>query len=150
MRAGLATLDVLESEDLCSRATALGESLRARLSAVLSGYEMVRSVRGLGLMCGIEFAPPTRLRLRVPFETFRRIHPGMFGQVVVMRLFRDGILTQMCGNNFLVLKVAPPLVVTDAQIDSFVGAIRSVVELIHSCGTFWSEALGLARRVVHV
>jgi ornithine--oxo-acid transaminase len=75
----------------------------------------------------------------------------MFGQVVVMRLFRDhGILTQVCGNNFLVLKAPPPLVVTERQIDSFVGAIRSVVEWMHSSGTFWSEALALARRVVHV
>jgi ornithine--oxo-acid transaminase len=75
----------------------------------------------------------------------------MFGQVLVMRLFRDhNILTQMCGNNFLVLKASPPLVVTEAQIDRFVDAIRSVVELMHSSGAFWSDALGLARRIVRV
>jgi hypothetical protein len=45
-----------------------------------------------------------------------------------------------------VLKVAPPLVVTDAQLDAFVLAVRTVVELAHSPGAFWSEALGLARR----
>lgn len=49
-------------------------------------------------------------------------------------------------NNFMVLKVAPPLVVTDAQLDAFVPAIREVVEIAHSAGVFWSEALGLARR----
>ena len=66
-----------------------------------------------------------------------------------MRLFRDhGILTQICGNDFMVLKVAPPLVVTEAQVDEFVSAIRSVVELAHSSTSFWSEALGLARRAV--
>ena len=54
----------------------------------------------------------------------------------------------MCGNNFMVLKVAPPLVVTDAQLDAFVEAARDVVELAHSPGAFWSEALGLARRAV--
>jgi len=71
----------------------------------------------------------------------------MFGQIVVMRLFRDsGFLTQICGNNFMVLKVAPPLVVTDAQLDAFVLAVRDVVALAHSPGAFWSEALGLARR----
>jgi hypothetical protein len=42
-----------------------------------------------------------------------RIHPAMFGQIVVMRMFREkGILTQICGNNFMVLKAAPPLMVT--------------------------------------
>jgi ornithine--oxo-acid transaminase len=105
----------------------------------------------MGLMCGIEFGAPSRLRLRVPFETFRRIHPGMFGQVAVMRLFRDhGILTQMCGNNFLVLKAAPPLVVTETFVNFFVDAIQSVVELAHSSAAFWSEALGLASRALHV
>ena len=71
----------------------------------------------------------------------------MFGQILVMRLFRDaGVLTQVCGNNFMVLKVAPPLVVTKAQLDAFVSAIRDVMELANSPGAFWSEALGLARR----
>jgi len=46
----------------------------------------------------------------------------------------------------MVLKVAPPLVVTNAQLDSFVLAIREVVGIAHSPGVFWSEALGLARR----
>ena len=75
----------------------------------------------------------------------------MFGQVLVMRLFRDnGMLTQICGNNFMVLKVAPPLTVSEQQIEQFVEAIRDVVSLVHSSKTFWSEALGLARRVVSV
>jgi ornithine--oxo-acid transaminase len=151
MRAGLATLDVLENEDLGNRAAVMGEILRSRLTAALGSFEMMRSVKGLGLMCGIEFRAPSRMHLRLPFEAFRRIHPGMFGQVLVMRLFRDhSILTQMCGNNFLVLKAAPPLVVTEAQIDRYVDAVKAVLELIHSSGTFWSEALGLARRVVQI
>ncbi len=78
-----------------------------------------------------------------------KIHPGMFGQVAVMRLFRDkGILTQMCGNNFMVLKAAPPLVVTETQIDSYVRAVRDTVELMHGSASFWTEALGLARRAI--
>jgi len=36
--------------------------------------------------------------------------------------------------------------VTDAQLDSFVEAVRDVVELANSPGAFWSEALGLAKR----
>ena len=75
----------------------------------------------------------------------------MFAQILVMRLFRDfGVLTQVCGNNFMVLKVAPPLVVEDEQIDAFVAAVRSVIELASSPGAFWSEALGLARRAFRV
>src|SRR5581483_8181688 len=127
MRAALATLEVLEAENLGARAMEMGEKLRARLQEVLGKYEMVKAVRGEGLLLGIEFTAPRSLKLRIPFEAFMHIHPAMFGQIVVMRLFRDsGILTQICGNNFMVLKVAPPLVVTDDQMDYFVSAIEEV------------------------
>ncbi len=149
MRAGLATLDVLRREDLGKRAAELGEYLRVRLQEQLGRFEMVDRVLGVGLLCGIEFRPPKKLALRIPFETFQRIHPGMFGQVLVMRLFRDhNILTQICGNNFMVLKVAPPLVVTHEQLEQFVSAIESVLERAHSSAAFWSEPLGMARRVL--
>jgi ornithine--oxo-acid transaminase len=151
MRAGLATLDVLQQENLGQRATELGEYVRARLTETLGGLEMVREVRGAGLLSGVEFQPPKQLRLRLGFEAFRQIHAGLFGQVLVMRLFRDhNKLTQICGNNFMVLKVAPPLMVTEAQIDDFVSATREVVELAHTSSAFWSEALGLARRAVNL
>jgi len=147
MRAALATLDVLEREELGQRATEAGTYLQTRLSEALRNFEMVKEVRGLGLLMGIEFQAPRQLRLRIPYEAFGAVHAGMFGQILVMRLFRDaGFLTQVCGNNFMVLKVAPPLVVTNAQLDAFVQASREVVELAHSPGAFWSEALGLARR----
>ncbi len=147
MRAALATLDVLERDELGTRSIEAGEYLCGRLSEALRDFEMVKEIRGPGLLMGIEFRPPRQLRLRLPYEAFGAIHPGMFGQIVVARLFRDkGFLTQICGNNFMVLKVAPPLVVTDAQLDRFVNAVREVVELAHSPGAFWSEALGMARR----
>jgi len=149
MRAALATLDVLESQRLGDRATELGGELRQQLADILSGYEMVREVRGKGLLLGIEFASPLRLTLRAPFEAFAQIHPAMFGQILVMRLFRNAnILTQICGNDFMVLKVAPPLVITSEQVTEFVSAVHDVVDFAHHPGAFWSEALGLARRAV--
>ncbi len=151
MRAGLATLDVLQNEHLGRRSAEMGMLLRNRLRESLAGYEMVRDIRGEGLLCGIEFQAPRQMRLRAPFEAFRHIHAGMFGQVVVMRLYREhGILTQICGNNFMVLKAAPPLIVSEAEIDRFVTAIREVVECMHSSASFWSEALGMARRAVNL
>jgi ornithine--oxo-acid transaminase len=151
MRAGLATLDVLEHEGLGERCAETGARLRLQLAEALAPYEMVEAIRGLGMLNGIQFTAPRQLRLRVAFEGFQRIHPAMFGQVLVMRLFRDhGILTQICGNNFMVLKVAPPLVATDAQLDEFVEAVRSVVHQIHNSGAFWTDALGLARRAVGI
>ena len=151
MRAGLATLDVLEDEHLRSGPSAWARTCGTGCAMRLAGYEMVKEVRGAGLLSGIEFRTPRQLRLRVPFEAFKKIHPGMFGQVLVMRLFNDkDMLTQICGNDFMVLKVAPPLVVAEWQLDEFVTAVRDVVDAVHSSGTFWSDALGLARRAVNL
>jgi ornithine--oxo-acid transaminase len=151
MRAGLATLDVIQEEGLVERSERLGIYLRQCLSERLSDYEMVKDIRGAGLLSGIEFTAPKQISLRLPFEAFRRIHPGMFGQTIVMRLFRDkNILTQMCGNNFMVLKVAPPLIVSESEIDRFVTSIGEVVELVHSSSTFWTDALGLAKRALNL
>jgi ornithine--oxo-acid transaminase len=151
MRAGLATLDVLDRESLGKRALSLGAELRKRLTEELAPFEMVKEVRGIGMLSGIEFQAPRNLRLRMAWETFRHIHPGMFGQVIVMRLFRDhGILTQICGNDYQVLKVAPPLVVDSNEIDAFVAAVRQVVENAHTSAAFWTEALGIARRAANI
>lgn len=149
MRAALTTLQILEDERLGERAEEKGETLRAKLSKRLSGYEIVADIRGFGLLSAIEFRPPRSLLLRAPFESFKAIHPGMFGQVVVMRLFRDhGVLCQICGNDFLTLKVAPPLIVSDAQIDEYVDAIAAVIDDMHGSPGFWTEPLGIARRVL--
>jgi ornithine--oxo-acid transaminase len=148
MRAGIATLDVLEKEALGKRAAEGGERFRGRLRERLAGFEMVGEVRGLGQLTGVEFRTPSSITLRLAFEAFARIHPGMFGQIVVMRMFQRGVLCQICGNNFMVLKLAPPLAATDAQCDEAVEALREVVVQMHSSPGFWAEALGLAKRVL--
>jgi ornithine--oxo-acid transaminase len=151
MRAGLATLDVLEDGNLGDRAAKLGSNLREQLMARLSQYQMIKDIRGLGMMSAVEFQPPKQFRFRILFETFSRIHPAMFGQVLVMRLFKDhAIYSQICGNNFMVLKVAPALVVNQAQVDEFVDAMEAVVKLMHTSTSFWTEAIGMARRVINV
>jgi ornithine--oxo-acid transaminase len=66
-------------------------------------------------------------------------------------MFRDHrVLMQMCGNNFMVLKVAPPLVIETEQIEKFVKSIREVVHMAHHSSDFWTEAIGLARRAANV
>ena len=151
MRAGIATLNVIRDEQLTQSSEEMGEYARRRLREELLPYEMIKDIRGQGMLNGIEFTAPRSVKLRIAFETFKRIHAGMFGQMVVMRLFREhNILTQMCGNNFMVLKVAPPLTATEEQVERFVRAIREVVELIHASPSFWSDAIGLAKRVVNL
>ena len=64
MRAGLATLDVLELEKLGARSAQLGARLRQLLNQTLQPYEMFAGTRGLGLLSGIEFRSPEGLSLR--------------------------------------------------------------------------------------
>lgn len=67
-------------------------------------------------------------------------------QIVVMRRFRDfGFLTEICGNNFMVLKAAPPLVVSDEQLAASAAAVHHGVQPAPSPGAFWAEAPGRAR-----
>lgn len=149
MRAGLATLDVLADEQLGERAASAGGRLRSKLCERLAGYDMVREVRGIGMLNAVEFGPPRALRYRVPYETLATIHPAVFGQILVMRLLHDhGFLTQVCGNNFTVLKVAPPLSVSEARIDAFVAALGQVVEQMQTSPAFWTDALGIAKRAI--
>jgi ornithine--oxo-acid transaminase len=151
MRAGLATLQTLQDEGLGKRSEMMGHLLRQSLKPALLGYEMVAEVRGLGLLNGIEFRRPESWQLRVPFEAFRKIHEGMFGQIIVGKLFREhGFLTQMCGNNFTVLKAAPPLIVSEQQVADFVRAVKTVVEEVHSSSSFWMDALHMARQAVKI
>jgi ornithine--oxo-acid transaminase len=151
MRAGMAALDVLEEEQLGDRAACMGERLRHGLTKALSRFEMFASAPGMGLLCGVEFANPSSLMLKAPFTAFRAIHPGMFAQMMVMRLFsQERVLSQVCGNNFMVLKAAPPLVVDEEQIDEFVAAVERVFTAVHSSSAFWSDALKLARRTINI
>jgi ornithine--oxo-acid transaminase len=149
MRAGIATIEVIKRERLSERADSLGTEFRERLREVLKSYEMVKYVRGEGMLTGIEFQAPRSLSMRMSFEAFKAVHPGLFGQILVMRLFKDqDILTQICANNFMVLKVAPPLTVSEAQLNNCVESIRSVVETVHSSRAFWIDALNLGRRAM--
>jgi ornithine--oxo-acid transaminase len=151
MRAGLATLDVLEDEQLGTRAGATGEYLRDALRLRLSRYEMVADVRGLGLLSAIAFRAPRSLRLRASFEALQRVHGGLFGQMLVTRLFRDqDVLTQICGNDFMALKIAPPLVVSEVQVDRFVDAVEQVIADVHSSVSLWADVLGLVARMARI
>jgi ornithine--oxo-acid transaminase len=151
MRAGLSAIKVLEDEGLGERALRLGQLFRAELQQALAEYDMVKEIRGLGFFTGIEFGPPASLGMRLSYEAFQRIHPAMFGQMIVMRLFRDhGILTQICGNHFTMLKAAPPLNASEDSLRHFVSAIRDVVDAMHTSRNFWHDSLQLAARAVKI
>lgn len=149
MRAGLTVLDILQDENLYERSRELGERLRDGVRAMAGKFEMIGEVRGLGLMNGIEFRPPSSRRLRLLYGGFAKMHPGLFGQMVVRSLFKDeGILTQMCGNNYRVVKASPPLTASEAEVDRFLAGFEHTLERIHSGLGFWTQGLIIAAKAL--
>jgi ornithine--oxo-acid transaminase len=140
MAAGLATLDVMRSERLIPRAERLGERLRLALSGLIDRYEFVRQVRGKGLMIGVEFGPPTSLKLKASWTLLEAANKGLFCQLVTIPLFRDHkMLTQVAGHASHTVKLLPPLVITDEDCDRIERAFDETVAATHRVpGAVWS------------
>src|SRR4051812_32206647 len=127
MAAGIATLHELEAERLVERAARLGARLLELTRPLVEEFDVVREVRGLGLIWAIEFAEPETRKLS--WKLIERMQPGLFAQLVVAPLFSEHrILSQVAGHNIAVLKTLPPLVVTDDDIEQFVEALRSSIK----------------------
>jgi ornithine--oxo-acid transaminase len=127
MVAGLATLAELDDHDLVARSARLGELLLERTRPLVERFDVVADVRGLGLMWAIEFHEPEQGRRS--FRLLERVQPGLFSQLVVVPLFRDHrILSQVAGHHVNVIKILPPLVVDEPDVEWFVGALESVLE----------------------
>src|SRR5215210_1467140 len=108
MAAGLATLHELDEQGLVERSARLGGRLLELTRPLVERYDVVRDVRGLGLMWAIEFGEPPAGRRS--YRLLDRIQPGLFAQLVVVPLFRDHrILSQVAGHNIPVIKGIPPL-----------------------------------------
>lgn len=132
MAAGLATLHVMERDDLVANARAVGDRLRARLTELAPRSELIREVRGRGLMIGIEFGRPDSWRLRAPWLALQAARKGLFAQTVVHGLFqRHRILTQVSGDHLEVIKLIPPLTLTDGEADRFFDAFVDVMDEAH-------------------
>ncbi len=126
--AALATLRVLDSEGLVERAERLGALLLELTLPLVERYEVVSDVRGLGLMWAIEFGPPEGGARRSIYNAAERAQPGIFSQLVVGPLFHDHrILCQVAGHRMNVVKALPALVIEEAEIRRFAGALEDVV-----------------------
>jgi acetylornithine/succinyldiaminopimelate/putrescine aminotransferase len=128
MVAGLATLQVMDDEDIVARAATRGDQLMAALAPLVEKYELLHEVRGMGLMIGLVFGPPASRRGRVRFAMIELARKGLFSQLVVVPLFhRHRILTQVAADNVNIVKLLPPLIIGDEEIDAFVSALDDVL-----------------------
>ncbi|QMU80222.1 aspartate aminotransferase family protein [Streptacidiphilus sp. PB12-B1b] len=133
MTAGLATLHVMENEQVVANARRVGDLFRGRLAELMPKYEMLADVRGRGLMIGIEFGRPQSLKLRTGWAALQAARKGLFAQMVVVPLLqRHRILTQVSGDFLEVIKLIPPLTIGEAEVDRFVDAFTEVMDEAHS------------------
>ena len=146
MAAGLATLAVLEDEGLIENAAVRGESLLRRLGALVGRYELLKEVRGRGLMVALEFGAPQSLALRAAWALLEKATKGLFCQMVIIPLFsRHRILSQVAGHEMYVIKLLPPLCITEADEDWIVAAFDDVIADCHKVpGAVWELATTLA------
>lgn len=105
--AAIATISVLLEEDLPGQAKAKGEYMIPRINALIAKYpDVLKEVRGLGLMLGMEFADNDA------------------GYAVAKELFARNILISGTYINARVLRVEPPLTISYEQIDTFLKALE--------------------------
>jgi ornithine--oxo-acid transaminase len=146
--AALATLRVIDSESLVERAAQLGDLLLELTRPLVDRYEIVKDVRGLGLMWAIELASPARRTNRTVWNTVERSQPGLAAQLLTVPLFkRHQIFCQVAGHGLNVVKALPALVVEEAEIYRFAEALDDVLERAERlpravAGLMWDLARG--------
>jgi len=140
MAAGLATLEVIESEGLMQNAERTGARLLATLERMIPRHELVKEVRGKGLMIGIEFGAPRSLKLKASWNLLETANSGLFCQLIVIPLLKEHrILSQVAGHGNHTIKLLPPLIITDEDCDWIERSFEAVIADAHRVpGAIWS------------
>jgi putrescine aminotransferase len=108
--AALAAMDVLEDEGLADLARLRGERLLDGARAIAGEYpHIVREVRGLGLLVGVELT-----------------HEG-YGGWIIPEMLKAGVTAAWTLNQQRVIRLEPPLVVSEREIDQALQALRGGV-----------------------
>lgn len=109
----LANLDILEQEALVHHAAEMGERLRTRMEG-LRDIECVGDVRGLGLMCAVEFVE----------DRESKASAGV-AEKIRLACQERGLISRTKGESYL---LAPPLVITPEEVDKMIAILREAIE----------------------
>src|ERR1700719_2819289 len=114
--------------------------LAMALTRMVPGYELLKEVRGKGLMIGVEFGPPKSLRLKASWNVLETANKGLFCQLITVPLFKDHkIPTQVSGHGSHTIKLLPPLTITAEDCNWIETAFDSVIASSHKVpGAIWS------------
>ncbi|TMK30099.1 MAG: aminotransferase class III-fold pyridoxal phosphate-dependent enzyme [Alphaproteobacteria bacterium] len=104
--AGIASLDVIEGEDMPAKARAIGDRFKGHLGALAQRYEQIGDVRGRGLLLGIELVE----------DRHSRKPAYALGQAVYRYCFERGLIFSQRRQGS-VLRFVPPMTTSEAQLD---------------------------------
>jgi ornithine--oxo-acid transaminase len=140
MAAGLATLEVIESEGLMQNAQRTGARLLATFERMIQRHELVKEARGKGLMIGIEFGAPRSLTLKASWNLLETANSGLFCQLIVIPLLKEHrILSQVAGHGNHTIKLLPSLIITDEDCNWIERSFEAVISDAHRVpGAIWS------------
>nr|WP_238935958.1 aspartate aminotransferase family protein [Sulfitobacter mediterraneus] len=127
--AGLAVLEEMEDQGLIENAAKMGEVLMARLRGLMARYPFIGDVRGKGLLTAFEFVSDRETMEPLPpsFEAHARLVELAYerGLIIYSRRTRGGT----AGDHFL---LAPPLIITEAQIDEMMTILCAALDAFAS------------------
>ena len=111
---------------------------------------MIADVRGKGLIIGIEFRQPSPLGLKAAWTAIETAEKGLFTQLIVMSLMRDHhILTQVGGPGVNIIKLLPPLIIGEVEVDMIVNAFDTIMgETQNVRGRVWATSTELIKQAM--
>lgn len=148
MAAGLATIEVLEDEKLAENAAKMGGRILAEMKKLADKYEMLTEVRGKGLMVGMQFGEPKSMALKASWKLLHKMNDDLFCQMITMPLLeKHNILSQVAGHGLDTVKILPPLMINDEDVDKFIAAMDDVLKEAHKItGSAWKTVKDLGIR----
>ncbi|MFA7237358.1 MAG: aspartate aminotransferase family protein [Phycisphaeraceae bacterium] len=146
MAAGIAAMHVLREEKIVENAAAMGELLKSKLAQMIGRHELVKDVRGKGLMIGIEFGQPKSLTLKMAWKMIHAVDGGLFPQAVIIPMLADHqVLAQVAGNHMGIIKLIPPLVINAEDVEKIASSFDDVIARCHKFpGPTWEIAKRLS------
>jgi ornithine--oxo-acid transaminase len=146
MAAGLATMRIIERDALVEHAAKLGAVLQDGLEQLRQRYQLVKEIRASGLMIGIELQAPSSRVAKLNWRLIHMASEGLFPQLIVIPLHRDhGVITMAAGKND-VIKLLPPLTLSEPEAQSFLAALDAVLADCEGSGSKnWSLVRDIAK-----
>jgi ornithine--oxo-acid transaminase len=128
MACGLAALEVIDNEELVENSAKIGALLMEKVDTLRAKHSFIKEVRGKGLIVGIEFHEPQEFKLKMAWKLLHKIDKVLFAQMIVTQMLsKHRILTQVAGHAMDVLKILPPLIISEKEVDMFVNALDDVL-----------------------